>query len=133
MIRHYISRQFAVFLLTGGIAAAVNFGSRIVFSLYVSYQVAIILAFIVGLTTGFILARVFVFTESSQKIHHSVLYFVLVNLLALLQTWLVSIGLAFYALPYLGIREHAHEIAHAVGIMIPVFTSYIGHKKYSFA
>jgi putative flippase GtrA len=133
IIRHYISRQFAVFLLTGGIAAAVNFGSRIMFSRSMSFQLAIILAYIVGMITAFILARVFVFTESRQKMHRSVIYFVLVNLLALLQTWLVSIGLAFYVLPHFGIGEHAHEIAHAVGIMIPVFTSYIGHKKYSFA
>ncbi|NTV21839.1 MAG: GtrA family protein [Chlorobium limicola] len=133
MIRQYISRQFAVFLLTGGIAAAVNFSSRIVFSRYTCYQAAIVLACIVGMITAFILARVFVFTESSQKIHRSAIYFVLVNLLALAQTWMVSIGLAFYVLPYLGVRDYAHEIAHAVGIVIPVFTSYIGHKRFSFA
>jgi len=133
MIRQYISRQFAVFLLTGGIAAAVNFSSRIVFSRYTSYQAAIVLAYIVGMITAFILARVFVFTESSQKIHRSAIYFVLVNFLALAQTWMVSIGLACYVLPYFGVRDYAHEIAHAVGIVIPVFTSYIGHKRFSFA
>lgn len=132
MIKHYMSREFAVFLVTGGVAAAVNFGSRIVFNVYVSYQFAIILAYIVGMITAFILARVFVFTGSRQKLHHSAMYFVLVNLVAVAQTWLVSMGLALYALPYLGIREYVHEIAHAVGVAIPVFTSFIGHKKFSF-
>ena len=32
MIKSFASRQFLVFLLTGGFAAAVNFGSRILYN-----------------------------------------------------------------------------------------------------
>ena len=98
----------------------------------ISYQLAIVLAYIVGMITAFILARLFVFTGSQRKLHQSAFYFVLVNLVAVAQTWLVSVGLAFYTLPYLGIREYVHKIAHAVGVVIPFSTSYIGHKKFSF-
>lgn len=35
-------------------------------------------------------------------------------------------------LPRLGIVWHAKEIAHLVGVAVPVFSSYIGHKKWSF-
>jgi putative flippase GtrA len=30
------------------------------------------------------------------------------------------------------VTTFVHEIAHAAGIAAPVFTSYIGHKRWSF-
>jgi putative flippase GtrA len=84
------------------------------------------------MVTAFLLAKLFVFKESQQSIHHSIMFFVLVNLVAILQTWLISIGLAYYLLPKLGVVFFVREIAHAVGVAMPVFTSYIGHKRWSF-
>lgn len=132
MIRQFFSRQFMVFLLTGGIAASVNFSSRIVYSLWLSFSSAVILAYLTGMVTAFVLAKMYVFTNSQQSFHHSAVFFVLVNLVAVLQTWGVSMGLAYYLLPWLGITLFPREIAHAVGVVIPVFTSYIGHKRWSF-
>ncbi|MDP9123448.1 MAG: GtrA family protein [Pseudomonadota bacterium] len=132
MIGAFKSRQFLVFLLTGGLAAAVNFGSRIVLSQWMGYSAAIVLAYLVGMVTAFVLARQFVFKEGQQALHHSVLYFVLVNAVAVLQTWAVSVGLALHVLPALGVTRFAAEIAHAIGVIVPVFTSYLGHKHLSF-
>jgi putative flippase GtrA len=56
----------------------------------------------------------------------------LVNLVALLQTWLVSMALEFYFLPNLGVTLFRSELAHGIGVIVPVFTSYIGHKRWSF-
>ncbi len=132
MIKQYNSKQFALFLLTGGMAALVNFTSRILLSRFVDYSIAILLAYIIGMITAFILAKRFVFKESQQRIRHSVLYFILVNLVAVLQTWIISLGLAYYVLPYFGFKQFVSEIAHAIGLIFPIVTSYIGHKKYSF-
>lgn len=132
MIQQFMSRQFFVFLLTGGAAAAVNFGSRIVYSFFVDFPVAILIAYLTGMVTAFVLARLFVFKDSKQTLHRSVGFFVLVNLVAVLQTWLISMGLAYYALPALGVTYFVREVAHAVGVVVPVFTSYIGHKRWSF-
>jgi len=132
VIGAFKSRQFLLFLLTGGIAAAVNFGSRILFSHWLSYSAAIALAYLVGMTTAFILARLLVFKTGQQALHQSALFFVLVNAVAALQTWAVSLGLALYALPALGVTRYAAEFAHAVGVVVPVFTSYLGHKHLSF-
>lgn len=52
--------------------------------------------------------------------------------MAVLQTLAVSMGLALYVLPALGVTRHVAEIAHAVGVIVPVFTSYLGHKHLSF-
>lgn len=127
-----MSRQFLVFLLTGGIAAVVNFGSRIVYSLWLDFSSAVILAYITGMITAFVLAKLFVFRKSQQSVYHSVAFFVLVNLVAVLQTWAISMGLAYYLLPLIGVTLFVQEIAHAVGVAVPVFTSYIGHKRWSF-
>jgi putative flippase GtrA len=56
----------------------------------------------------------------------------LVNLVAILQTWAISVCLAFYVLPSMVVTLYEREIAHAVGVAVPVFTSYIGHKRWSF-
>lgn len=132
MIRSFASRQFLLFLLTGGTAAALNFGSRILYNHWLDYSNSIILAWLTGITTAFVLARLFVFPESSQGLHRSALFFTLVNLFALVQTWAISMGLAYYLLPAIGVTRFAPEIAHAAGIIVPVFTSYLGHRHWSF-
>lgn len=121
-----------LFLVTGGIAAAVNFGSRILYSVWLDFSSAVILAYMTGMVTAFLLAKVFVFKDSQQSVHKSALYFGLVNLVAIAQTWAISMALAYYALPGLGITSFTKEIAHAVGVAFPVFTSYLGHKHWSF-
>lgn len=110
----------------------VNFGSRILFSRWMGYSTAILLAYLVGMTTAFLLARQFVFKDGKQALHHSAMYFVLVNAVAVLQTWAVSVGLATWVLPALGMTRFVPEVAHAVGVGVPVFTSYLGHKHFSF-
>ena len=82
--------------------------------------------------TAFVLARIFVFQDSQRALHHSALYFVLVNLVAVAQTWIISLLLADHVLPSLGVQRFVHEIAHAVGVVVPVFSSYLGHKHLSF-
>ena len=128
----FLSREFLVFLLTGGFAAAVNWGSRIVYNIWMPYSSAIIVAYSTGMITAFILAKLFVFKSSTQSTGRSVFFFTLVNLVAVLQTWAVSVGLAYWLFPRLGMNWHDRDIAHLVGVAIPVFTSYAGHKRWSF-
>lgn len=131
-MRSLLSRQFLLFLITGGAAAGVNFCSRIFYNLWLSYSSSIIIAYLTGMVTAFVLARTFVFTETSQGVHRSVLFFTLVNVVAVAQTWAISMGLANYILPSFNITRYVPEIAHAVGVVTPVVTSYFGHKHWSF-
>jgi putative flippase GtrA len=128
----FISRQFLTFLVTGGAAAAVNFSSRLLYNRWLDYSSSVIVAYITGMVTAFVLARLFVFKESEQSVHKSAFFFVLVNLVAVAQTWAISMGLAYWLLPAMGVTRGVPEIAHAVGIVVPVFTSYLGHKRWSF-
>ena len=130
--RQYLSRQFLVFLITGGLAALVNFFSRMVYNQWMSFSSAVIVAYLTGMVTAYILARRFVFRGTRQTLGRSVFFFILVNMLAILQTWAVSMGMLLHILPALGQPPWSAEIAHATGIVVPVFTSYLGHKYGSF-
>ena len=72
------------------------------------------------------------FRNSQRARHQSALYFVLVNGVAVRQTCAISLLLADWLLPLLGVEPFVHEIAHGVGVVVPVFSSYLGHKYLSF-
>lgn len=132
MIRAFASREFALFIVTGGVAALVNFGSRMLYSRWVDLPLAVVLAYLTGMVTAFVLARALVFRNSTEPTPRSAMYFALVNVVAVLQTLAVTLLLARWLLPAMGVQRFVPEIAHAVGVVLPVFSSYIGHKKWSF-
>ncbi len=131
-MKFYDSKEFVRFLFAGGLAALVNFLSRIIFNLWFNFSVSLYLGYIAGMVTAFFLKKQFVFAKGKQPLSHSIGYFILVNLVAFLQTLVVTMTIFHYVLPYFAIERMTHEISHAVGIMVPVITSYIGHKKLSF-
>jgi putative flippase GtrA len=131
-MKFFDSKEFVRFLYAGGIAAIINFLSRIIFNLWFDFSVSLYLAYILGMVTAFFLKKQFVFAKSRQPLSHSIGFFILVNLVAFLQTLAVAMAFLHYVLPYLGIVKMTHEIAHAIGIMAPIITSYIGHKRLSF-
>lgn len=126
-------RQFVAFVVAGGIAAAVNIGSRIIFSLVMRYEIAILVAYLCGMTVAYSLNRMFVFEASGRGMPSEYVRFALVNLLAVAQVWIVSVGLARLVFPAVGFGWHDETVAHIVGVLVPVVTSYLGHKHFSFA
>jgi putative flippase GtrA len=127
-----LTYRFTKFLAVGGVAALANFGSRIAFSHWVAYVPAICFAYVLGMATAFVLNRLFVFKITANSLKSQVWWFTIVNLAAALQTLLISVGLADYAFPALGLISHRQTIAHAVGVLTPAITSYLGHKHLSF-
>ncbi len=127
-----ISPRLLRFLLVSGVAALINFGSRIVFSLVVPYPAAIALAFCAGISSAFILNRRYVFERATIPLREQMLWFTAVNLFALLQTMAVSLLLKYWLFPTIGMHWHSEAVAHAIGIVFPIASSYLGHKKLSF-
>ena len=125
--------RFVLFVLAGGTAALVNILSRIALNWVMPYEVAIIVAYLCGMTTAYLLNRYFVFAASGRGVASEYTRFALVNLAAVAQVWIVSVGLARLAFPAIGFAWHAETVAHVIGVAIPVFTSYLGHKHFSFA
>ena len=56
------------YLASGGIAAAANYGSRFVFSLWLPFEAAVVAAYLVGMVTAFLLMRRFAFTDSQKTV-----------------------------------------------------------------
>jgi putative flippase GtrA len=127
-----MNRQFIQFVAVGGFAAAVNFLSRIALNHWMSYATAIMVAYVLGMLTAFALNRLIVFRNSVNALHHQIFWFCMVNLAAVLQTLLVSLLLNDVVFPRVGFQWHTETVAHAIGVAVPVATSFIGHKKLSF-
>lgn len=127
-----LTPQFLRFLMAGGIAAAANYGSRFLFSLWLGYGTAIVLAYLAGMVVAFVLMRQHVFDAKKSALGPQIMKFVGVNVLAVLQTLAISLVLARWVFPRLDIVEHAEAVAHLVGVLVPVVTSYFGHRMLTF-
>lgn len=128
-----ISSPFARFVLSGGIAAGVNVFSRAMLSTITSYSAAIVIAYLIGMTTAFGLMKLFVFEESGRRARAEYLRFGLVNFVALAQVWLVSVGLVRWLFPLTGFYYYPEAVAHLIGVLSPVATSYFLHKYFTFS
>lgn len=124
--------EFMQFLLVGGVAALVNFLARIAINQFLSFRFSVVLAYLVGMLTAFILSKLYVFEQSGRHHLHELRDFTLINILAVIQVWLISVGLAELLFPALGYTFFAPELAHLIGLAIPAITSYYGHKYFSF-
>jgi putative flippase GtrA len=124
--------QFIRFALTGGVAALVNLASRYLLNFHVGFEIAVALAYLVGMLTAYVLARLFVFQASGRGVRSELVRFAIVNVVALVQVWVISVGLANLVFPAIGFTWHANDVAHLIGVVSPVVTSYFGHRYYSF-
>jgi putative flippase GtrA len=124
--------RFLRFALSGGIAAGANILSRIAFSHALPYEAAVVAAFLVAMTVGFLLMKLFVFGRSGQSSAREYLRFGAVNLGALAQVWIVSVALARWLFPLVGFFWLADTVAHVIGVASPIVTSYFAHKHFTF-
>ena len=130
--KHFLTTQFAKFLLVGGFAAGVNFGVRIILSMFLSYGWAVFVAYLFGMTTAYFLSKIWVFAGSGRSVVSEAYYFSIVNIIAVVQVWIISVSLAQYVFPRMGVYSYSEEIAHFIGLSVPIFTSFLGHKYMSF-
>ena len=81
---------------------------------------------------AYYLAREFVFKKNKKSISSSFALFSLINLLAVSQTLLISLISREYLLEKMTNLQYINFISHTLGVVTPVFTSYLGHKYLSF-
>jgi putative flippase GtrA len=121
------------YLALGGLAAAVNWGSRFAWNLVMPFSAAVAVAYLTGMVVAFLLFRAFVFPGSLTPLHQQVRNFVLVNLLGIAQTWIISIVLVDKVFPALNFKLYPEAIGHGFAIAAPVLTSWFGHRRFTFA
>lgn len=130
-VEHSLAK-FLRFLAAGGFAALVNLVSRYILTPLIGFEVSIVVAYLLGMGVAFILFRTLVFSRSGAGVAKETYRFVIVNLVALMLVWTISVTLAGLVFPAVGFIWHAQDIAHFIGACIPAITSYIGHSIYTF-
>jgi putative flippase GtrA len=128
----FFSAQFGKFLLVGGLAATLQWLSRFAFDLYFSYSLSVVLAFGIGVTSGFLLNRAIVFQSTKGNGTNQLASYILINLAGLPLIWWISIMLGEKLLPQFMPSETAKALGNGIGILSPVFINFILHKFITF-
>lgn len=124
--------EFAQFIAIGGVAAVANLVSRYFLDFVMPFEVAVVIAYGVGMLVGFFLFRGTMF-QGHAITGALIRRFVWVNIFGATLAWAVSSVMARQLLPAIGWTFHPFEAAHFCGVAAPAITSYFLHKHYTFA
>jgi len=124
--------KFLRFLVAAGLSVPVNLGSRVIFSLWMPFEWALLASHLCGMLTAYALTKVFVFERSGAPAHVELTRFAAVNVVSAAITWIVAVGLARFVFPSLGVAEHPLLIAHVIGLSVSSVASFFGHRDFSF-
>jgi putative flippase GtrA len=124
--------QFIKFLVAAGLSVPVNLGSRVLLSRVMPYEAALVVSHLCGMLTAFLLTRSFVFERSGRQVSSELTRFALVNVLSLVVTWIVAVGLLRLVFPRVGFDTYPELVAHTAGLGLASLTSFYGHRAYSF-
>lgn len=120
------------FLLLGGTAAAINWLARFPLSLVLPLSWAVLVAYMIGMSAGFVLYRSYVFQNSSRRGTQQIVDFVAVNalsaVLVLGLTWLFLSMMPSEAAPV----ELREGLAHGLAIGCGAVSNFFGHKLLTF-
>ena len=131
MIRHFVSRQFLLFLLVGATAAALHWLARYVISIWLVFPLAVALAYFVGIAVAFELNRRYVFPSSPRPVQKQIRDFVIVNLMFFPVVWCASMLIRQF-LTGIGVVLYVDGIAHGLAIAIPMFMTFLIYKFIAF-
>ena len=121
-----------MFAFSGGIAAAANFFSRMLFSTFLNYSLSIVLAYGVGMITAYLLFKFFVFKKGENSTQKQIIYFILINIFSVVLILIIS--LFFYKIVFSNFNSTfwRESLSHFIGMTVTTLSSYIGHKKLTF-
>lgn len=131
MIAHFFSTQFLRFLLVGITAAVLHWLARYGLSVWVSFPLAVALAYIVGIAVAFELNRRWVFPASGRPIAKQARDFVFVNLAFFPVVWGAAL-LFKNLLQQMGVHDFVDGIAHGLAISLPVLMTFLIYKLITF-
>lgn len=124
--------QVVRFLLLGGLAAAVNWVVRFPLSLVLPFPVAVLIAYLIGMSVGFTLYRSYVFPGSDRPLLEQTITFLTVNLAGAVVVMLIA-GLLLSLLGPTDWPDFLKEgLAHGVAIGLGAVVNFFGHKSLTF-
>jgi putative flippase GtrA len=123
--------QFLKFVFVSGCSAVFTVFVRFLFSFVAPFEIAVVLAHVVGMTTAFTLNRLFVFA-SGRGILAQYARFVTVNMMSLVITTVVSTTCYRVVFPALHFDHYTALLSHFIGLSATALPSYLGHRFFSF-
>ena len=124
------------FLVVGTLAAAVNWLARIALSAafepQLTFEMAVVLSYAIGMVCGFALYRAYVFPEAGLPLAVQARRFIAVNLVSAAEVWVLAVVFVRVLFPALGFNLFAESVAHALAIAAGAVTSYAGHRLLTF-
>ena len=133
LIDEFLSVQFLKFFCSALVAAAVNFGARFLMDPWIGYDKSIVLAYLCGTVVAFFLYEHEVFGQGAKPLWQEIALFAFVTFAAIAQTLIVSILLYEHFFPWIGYAWYGKEVAHIMGMGVPMFSSFLGHKYLTFS
>lgn len=125
--------EFAHFIAIGGVSALANLGSRYLLDLAMPFELAVVLAYGIGMAVGFSLFQLTMFQGQNMMQPRRMIRFAWVNLFGVTLAWAVSSAMARLILPAIGWTWQPFEMAHLAGVAAPAISSYLLNKHYTFA
>lgn len=124
--------QVVRFLLLGGLAAAINWVARFPLSLFLPFSAAVLVAYFIGMTSGFLLYRSYVFPGSDRPILQQTTMFLGVNLVGAGVVMVAANALLWGFSHTLWPEAVREALAHGLAIGIGSVGNYFGHKLLTF-
>ncbi|MDP3175695.1 MAG: GtrA family protein [Phenylobacterium sp.] len=132
ILAFYLNGSFARFLLAGGVAAGVNFASRIALESKLGFVTAVLTAYAIGFVVAFFLNRYFVFPATGKPIRQEMAWFLVFNLIALPIVLVASVLLRDHVFRKLLPPGAAETVAHGCAILIPILFNFAAHQLVTF-
>jgi putative flippase GtrA len=138
-LRLFASRQFVVFLLVGGTAALVNFGSgalvRLCWTSYPAYVASVALGFVLGTVVSFFLNRRITFRAGDEAVAPQAIRFGVVAMGAVVVSVAVA-SLVLWAWELAGqallARAQVETLGHLGAIGVSTVYNFLAMKFFAF-
>jgi putative flippase GtrA len=131
MLKHFVTLQFILFLFVGTTSAFLNWLARFFLNFWLSFPLAVMIAYGIGLTCAFILNRLLVFKYVNRPMANQIRDFVLVNL-AFFPVVVFSALIMNRILQLWVFSFNTENIAHAMALAMPMIFTFLIYKFFTF-
>jgi putative flippase GtrA len=119
-----VDPQIRRYLLAGGLAAGFNFMTRHVLGLFMSFEIAVLIAYVAAVFLGYALNRFYVFGPSGRSISDEFTRYLVATFASLAAIYIISVVLYRVLFPQIGFVWHADDVAHFLSLIVSAFLSY---------
>jgi len=131
VLKHFFTIQFMKFVIVGTVAAALHWLARFYLDTFMSFNMAVVLAYGVGMLVAFLLNAILVFPDSVRPMVKQCRDFTFINLAFFPVVWFLS--LLFHKIFLgLGFTDLSDDIAHALAIPVPMLATFLFYKFFAF-